>query len=48
MNITENEVVIKMKKDYIFRTFIISTFSFVITLGFTIYNVYLALTYKYI
>lgn len=46
MKLSENKIVIRMKEDYIFRTFIFSTGSFLITFGFTIYNIFLAFVYR--
>lgn len=46
MKQSENKIVIRMKEDYIFRTFIFSAGSFLITFVFTIYNIFLAFVYR--
>ncbi len=42
----ENKFIKRMKSDYIFRTFVFSTLSFLVTVAFTAYNLFLALAYK--
>ena len=48
MRLKENKIIIRMKEDYIYRSFFFLIISSFITLGFTIYNIYLAVTYKFV
>lgn len=43
---TEHKFLKRIKSDYTFRTFVFSAFSFLVTVAFTGYNVFLAVAYR--
>lgn len=43
---TEHKFLKRIKSDYTFRTFVFSAFSFLVTVAFTGYNVFLAVVYR--
>lgn len=43
---TENKFIRRMRSDYTFRTFMFSALSFLFTVAFTVYNLFLAIVYQ--